>query len=62
MLAELGGEIRAEGSLQRQQPGDSGDAGSALQTEWVTVAPRGRLTPEERSEMAKKAALAGGRS
>jgi hypothetical protein len=29
---------------------------------WVADAPRGRLTPEERSEMAKKAALAGGRS
>lgn len=37
-LAELGGETRAEGSLQRQQPGDSGDAGSALQTESVTAA------------------------
>jgi DnaK suppressor protein len=38
MLAELGGEIRAEGSLGRQQPGDSGDAGSALETESVAVA------------------------
>jgi DnaK suppressor protein len=37
-LAELGGEIRAEGSLQRQQTGDSADAGSALETESVTVA------------------------
>jgi DnaK suppressor protein len=38
MLAELGGEMRAEGYLQRQQPGDSGDAGSALETESVSVA------------------------
>ncbi|MGA2514587.1 MAG: hypothetical protein ABSG37_13375 [Candidatus Limnocylindrales bacterium] len=37
-LAELGGEVRDEGSLERQQPGDSGDAGSALETESVTVA------------------------
>jgi DnaK suppressor protein len=38
MLAELGGEIRAEGSLQRQQPGDSTDAGSARDAESITVA------------------------
>ena len=37
-LAGLGGEIRDEGSLGRQQPGDSGDAGSALETESVTAA------------------------
>jgi DnaK suppressor protein len=37
-LAELGGEIRAEGSVQRQQTGDNADAGSALETELVTVA------------------------
>jgi DnaK suppressor protein len=37
-LAELRGEIRAQGPLQRQQPGDSGDAGSALEAESVTVA------------------------
>ena len=37
-LAELGGEMGAEGSLQRQQPGDSGDAGSARETESVSVA------------------------
>ena len=37
-LAEAGGEIRAEGSLGRQQPGDSGDAGSAHETESVTIA------------------------
>ena len=37
-LAEAGGEIRAEGSLGRQQPGDSGDAGSARETESVSVA------------------------
>jgi DnaK suppressor protein len=38
MLAELGGEIRAEGPLGRQQPGDRGDAGSARETESITVA------------------------
>jgi DnaK suppressor protein len=38
MLAELGGEIRAEGSIQRQQTGDSADAGSALETESANVA------------------------
>ena len=37
-LAEQGGEIRDEGSLQRQQPGDSGDAGSALESESITAA------------------------
>jgi DnaK suppressor protein len=37
-LAEAGGEIRAEGPLGRQQPGDSGDAGSAHETESVTIA------------------------
>lgn len=53
-LADLGGEISAEGSLQRQQPGDSGDAGSALQTESVTVAftadLREQLAAVERAE------------
>ena len=38
MLAELGGEIRAEGSLQRQQTGDYGDVGSTLETESVAIA------------------------
>jgi RNA polymerase-binding transcription factor len=38
MLAELGGEIRAERSLGRQQPGDRDDAGSARETESITVA------------------------
>ena len=38
MLAELGGEIRAEGSLGRQPTGDNADTGSALETELVTVA------------------------
>jgi DnaK suppressor protein len=38
MLAGLGGEIRAEGSLGRQQTGDDADASSALETESVTVA------------------------
>ena len=37
-LADSSGEIRAEGSLQRQQTGDNADAGSALETESVTVA------------------------
>jgi DnaK suppressor protein len=37
-LAALGREVRAEGPLQRQQPGDSGDAGSALEAESVTAA------------------------
>jgi DnaK suppressor protein len=48
MLAELGGEIRAEGSLGRQQTGDNGDAGSALETESVTVA----LTADLREQLA----------
>jgi len=43
MLAELGGEIPAEGFLGRQQPGDRDDAGSALETESVTVALRADL-------------------
>jgi DnaK suppressor protein len=37
-LAALSGEIREEGSLQRQQTGDSADASSALETESMTVA------------------------
>jgi DnaK suppressor protein len=37
-LADLRGESRAEGPLQRQQPGDRGDAGSALQAESVAAA------------------------
>lgn len=37
-LAGLGAETRDGESLQRQQPGDSSDAGSALETESVTVA------------------------
>jgi DnaK suppressor protein len=53
-LAELGGEISAEGSLGRQQPGDSGDAGSALEAESVTVALaadlREQLAAVERAE------------
>ena len=54
MLAELGGEIRAEGSLQRQQTGDNADAASALETESVTVALasdlREQLAAVERAE------------
>jgi DnaK suppressor protein len=38
LLAGLGGELRAEGSLQRQQTGDDADASSALETESVSVA------------------------
>jgi DnaK suppressor protein len=53
-LAGLGDEIRAEGSLERQQPGDSEDAGSALETESVTVALaadlREQLAAVERAE------------
>jgi len=52
-LAELGGEIRAEGSLGRQQTGDNADAGSALETELVTVA----LASDLRDQLA-----AGGRA
>jgi len=47
-LAELGGEIRAEGSLGRQQPGDRDDAGSARETESVSVA----LTADLREQLA----------
>jgi DnaK suppressor protein len=54
MLAELGGEIRAEGSIQRQQTGDSADAGSALETESANVALeadlREQLAAVERAE------------
>jgi DnaK suppressor protein len=53
-LAELRGEIRAAGPLQRQQPGDSGDAGSALESESVTAAFeadfRDQLAAVERAE------------
>jgi DnaK suppressor protein len=38
MLAEVGGEIPAEGYLGRQQPGDRDDAGSARETESVSLA------------------------
>jgi DnaK suppressor protein len=48
MLAELGGEIRGEGSLGRQQPGDRADAGSAHEAESVTVA----LTADLREQLA----------
>jgi DnaK suppressor protein len=48
MLAELGGEIPAEGFLGRQQPGDRDDAGSAHETESVTVA----LTADLREQLA----------
>jgi DnaK suppressor protein len=48
MLAELGGEIGAEGYLGRQQPGDRDDAGSARQTESVSVA----LTADLRAQLA----------
>jgi DnaK suppressor protein len=48
LLVEQVGEIRAEGSLQRQQTGDSGDAGRALETESVTVA----LTADLREQLA----------
>jgi DnaK suppressor protein len=48
LLAELGGEIRAEGYLGRQQPGDRADAGSARETESVSVA----LTADLREQLA----------
>ena len=38
MLAELDSEISAEGYLGRHQPGDDADAGSAHETESVSVA------------------------
>ena len=47
MLAELG-EILAEGSVGRQQPGDREDAGSARETESVTVA----VTADLREQLA----------
>ena len=54
MLAELDGEIRAEWSLQRQQTGEYEDAGSALETESISVALaadlRDQLAAVERAE------------
>jgi DnaK suppressor protein len=54
MLAELDGEIRAEGSIQRQQTGEYEDAGSALETESISVALaadlREQLVAVERAE------------
>ena len=54
MLAELDGEIRAEGSIQRQQTGEYEDAGSALETESISVALaadlREQLAAVERAE------------
>jgi DnaK suppressor protein len=47
-LAELGGEIRAQGSLQRQQTGDSADAASALDAESIT----GALEADLREQLA----------
>jgi DnaK suppressor protein len=38
LLAEQVGEIRADGSLQSQQSGESGDAATALDSESVSVA------------------------
>ena len=38
LLAAQGGEIRADGSLQRQQTGESADAASELDAESVSVA------------------------
>ena len=37
-LAKLGGEIRDEGRVERQQSGEYGDAGSGLATEAVAAA------------------------
>lgn len=47
-LADMGFERRSEGPVERQQPGDSGDAGSALQTESVAAA----LTVDLREQLA----------
>jgi len=38
LLVEQGGQIRAEGSLQRQQTGEYADAGAALEAEAVSAA------------------------
>ena len=38
LLAEQKGEIRADGSLQRQQTGEYADIGSSLDSELVSVA------------------------
>ena len=47
MLAELGADIPAEGYPGRQQPGDRDDAGSARETESVSVA----LTADLREQL-----------
>lgn len=53
-LAGLSGEIHDEGSLQRQQTGEAEDAGSALDSESVSVALetdlRQQLAAVERAE------------
>jgi DnaK suppressor protein len=54
LLEEQASEIRADGSLQRQQTGESGDAASALDSESVSVALaadlREQLAAVERAE------------
>jgi DnaK suppressor protein len=54
LLAEQVGEIRADGSLQRQQTGESEDAASELDSESVSVALaadlREQLAAVERAE------------
>ena len=47
-LAALGGEIHAQGSLQRQQTGDSADAASTLDAESIT----GALEADLREQLA----------
>ncbi len=53
-LAGLSGEIRDDGSLQRQQTGEAEDAGSALDSESISVALeadlREQLAAVERAE------------
>ena len=53
-LVKLGGEIRDEGRVERQQTGEYGDAGSGLATEAVATALaadlRGRLEAVVRAE------------
>ena len=61
-LAELGGEIRAEGSLGRQQPGDRADAGSARETESVSVALRPTSASSSPPSSAPRSASHGART
>jgi DnaK suppressor protein len=48
LLAEQTGEIRADGSLQRQQTGESDESGTSLDSESISVA----LAADLRNELA----------